>query len=75
MFRTDWSEENIKFYVDDVLLYTFVPKKYDDKHYPFRKPFYFLINLAVGGNLGGAVIDDAALPQKLYVDYIKVTKL
>jgi len=75
VFRTDWSKDNIKFYVDDVLLYTFVPKEYDDKHYPFRKPFYFLINLAVGGNLGGAVVDDTALPQKLYVDYIKVTKL
>lgn len=75
VFRADWTKENIKFYVDDSLLYTFVPKAYDDAHYPFRKPFYFLINLAVGGNLGGAVVDDSSLPQKLYVDYIKVTKL
>lgn len=75
VFRADWSEKDIKFYVDNALVYTFVPKAYDDANYPFNKPFYFLINLAVGGNLGGAVVDDSSLPQKLYVDYIKVTKL
>ncbi len=75
VFRADWSEKDIKFYVDNTLVYTFVPKAYDDANYPFNKPFYFLINLAVGGNLGGAVVDDSSLPQKLYVDYIKVTKL
>ncbi len=75
IFRADWSEKDIKFYVDNVLVYTFVPKVYDNVNYPFNKPFYFLINLAVGGNLGGAVVDDSALPQKLYVDYIKVSKL
>jgi len=75
IYRADWSEDDIKFYVDDALLYTFVPKTYDDENYPFRKPFYFLINLAVGGNLGGPEVNDMALPQKLYVDYIKVSKL
>jgi len=31
--------------------------------------------MAVGGNLGGAEINDKALPDKFYVDYIKVIEL
>lgn len=75
IFKADWGKDDIKFYVDGILLYTFTPKEYNDKEYPFRKPFYFIVNLAIGGNLGGAEVDDSALPQKLLVDYIKVTKL
>ena len=75
IFKADWGKDNIKFYVDGILLYTFTPKEYNDKVYPFRKPFYFIVNLAVGGNLGGAEVDESVLPQKLLVDYIKVTKL
>lgn len=75
IFRADWSDKDIKFYVDNALVYTFIPKAYDKANFPFNKPFYFLINLAVGGNLGGSIVDESSLPQKLYVDYIKVTKL
>ncbi|GAA4311591.1 hypothetical protein GCM10023115_32720 [Pontixanthobacter gangjinensis] len=74
-YKTVWTRDYIEFFVDGRQLYKFTPEKYDEKHYPFRKDFYFLINMAVGGNLGGAKIDDAALPDKFYVDYIKVTEL
>lgn len=75
IFKADWGKDDIKFYVDGILLYTFTPKEYTEKDYPFRKPFYFIVNLAVGGNLGGPEVDDSVLPQELFVDYIKVTKL
>ena len=74
-YKAIWTEEYIEFFVDDQQLYRFTPEKYDDETYPFRKDFYFLINMAVGGNLGGAEIDEEALPDKFYIDYIKVTEL
>ena len=74
-YKAVWTSDYIEFFVDGQQLYKFTPEKYDESHYPFRKDFYFLINMAVGGNLGGAEIDDAALPDKFYVDYIKVTEL
>jgi hypothetical protein len=37
---------------------------------PFRKPHYLLINLALGGAWGGE-IDDAVLPQKYLIDYVR----
>lgn len=73
-FKTIWTAENIQYFIDGKHVYTFTPKEYDDKHYPFRHPFYFLINMAVGGNFGGPEVDDSIFPLKFYVDYIKVTK-
>ena len=41
----------------------------------FTKPYYFLLNLAVGGSFTGFYnVDDitAPLPGKLYIDYVRV---
>lgn len=65
---------DVEYYVDGEHVYTFKPKVYDDANYPFRHPFYVLINMAIGGNFGGPEVDDSIFPQKFYIDYIKVTK-
>lgn len=74
-YKAVWTQNNISFYIDDKQVYEFVPQQYDKEHYPFRKPFYILMNMAVGGNLGGQEIDDTALPAKFYIDYVRVTEL
>ncbi|WP_114954495.1 glycoside hydrolase family 16 protein [Sphingosinicella terrae] len=41
--------------------------------WPFATPFHLILNIAVGGGWGGAQgIDDAALPQRMEVDYVRV---
>ena len=75
IYKTVWTEMHIKFFIDGNLVYTFVPKEYDEVHFPYRKPFYFLINMAVGCNFGGPEVDDSIFPAKFYVDYIKVSAL
>lgn len=40
--------------------------------WPFTVPYHLILNLAVGGDWGGAKgIDDAALPQRMSVDYVR----
>lgn len=40
--------------------------------WPFTVPYRLILNLAVGGDWGGAKgIDDAALPQQMRVDYVR----
>lgn len=40
--------------------------------WPFVRPYNLILNLAVGGNWGGAKgIDDAALPQRMTIDYVR----
>jgi beta-glucanase (GH16 family) len=41
--------------------------------WPFDVPFKMILNLAVGGDWAGARgIDDAAMPQRMEVDYVRV---
>lgn len=39
--------------------------------WPFDQNFYVILNLAIGGNLGGEV-DDAIFPVELKVDWVKI---
>jgi hypothetical protein len=40
--------------------------------HPFNEPFFFIINIAVGGNWPGSPNTTTYFPQWLYVDYIRV---
>jgi beta-glucanase (GH16 family) len=44
------------------------------KEWPFDKPFFLIMNIAVGGAWGraGGPIDDSVFPQRLLVDYVRV---
>lgn len=72
VFAIDWSKDKMDFFVDDVLVYTFNPIKKDENTWPFNQPFYFIINMAIGGNFGGPKVDDAMFPQDFIIDYVRV---
>ena len=41
--------------------------------WPFDAPFHLILNLAMGGSWAAARgMDDAALPQRMEVDYVRV---
>jgi beta-glucanase (GH16 family) len=67
VYSLDWSSTTIKFYVDNVVYYTFN----NSSGLPFNSPFFFIFNCAMGGNFGGAV-DPNFTAGSLEVDYIHV---
>ncbi len=71
-YAIDWTKDHIKFYVDNKLVYTFAPKDKKVEVWPYSQPFYFIINVAVGGNFGGPKVDDKIFPQEFIVDYVRV---
>lgn len=71
-YAADWSPDSIKFYVDEQLVYTFAPDNKSEDIWPFDQPFYFIINLAIGGNFGGPEVDDTIFPQEFVIDYVRV---
>lgn len=73
IYKTNWTKEAISFYIDNVLVYTFSPNDKNDKTWPFNKPFYIILNLAIGGNFGGPEVDDSIFPQEFIIDYVKVS--
>lgn len=75
LWRMDWDAENIKLYVDDLLLNEIdVTKTFNkDKEgkNPFRHPHYILLNLAIGGTNGGDP-SKTKFPARFEVDYVRV---
>ncbi|RYD86861.1 MAG: glycoside hydrolase family 16 protein, partial [Sphingobacteriales bacterium] len=46
------------------------------KVWPFDKRFHLLLNVAVGGDWGGAQgIDNSTFPNAMEVDYVRVYKM
>lgn len=76
VYSMDWSAEKIVISVDGKDYAVFEKKPGDQEaEWPFSKPFYLILNLAIGGAWGGVKgIDDAAFPQRMEVDYVRVYK-
>ncbi len=72
VYAMEWTADRIEFYFDGRKYHEFnVNDAGLGSDNPFRKPHFLLVNLALGGYTGGR-IDDAAMPQKFLVDYIRV---
>ena len=75
VYALDWTADSIKISMDDQVYFTFGNERTGDDAWPFNKPHHLLLNIAVGGNWGGAKgIDDSIWPQKMEVDYVRVYK-
>ncbi len=73
LYAVEWFDDRIDFFVDDHKYFTFEKESDNDDVWPFDKPHYLLLNLAIGGNWGGQQgIDDSIFPQQYIVDYVKV---
>lgn len=74
IYALEWTANNIKTYIDGVLLFTFDNDKLGNKDtWPFNVPFYLKLNLAWGGNWGGAQgVDETKLPAVYQIDYVRV---
>lgn len=71
IFGIEWGPEYINFYVDDVLYNRITPADVTGP-WVFDKPFYILINLAVGGSFVGSPNAETTFPQTMLVDYVRV---
>ncbi|WP_369415210.1 glycoside hydrolase family 16 protein [Belliella calami] len=65
-----WDENKIVWLLDDEVFHEqdISPAAMDE----FRKPFFLLINMAVGGNWPGNPDGTTILPQQMAVDYVRV---
>lgn len=73
VFGIEWGPNYINYYVDDVLYNQITPADVTGE-WIFDKPFYILINLAVGGSFVGSPNSETVFPQTMLVDYVRVYK-
>lgn len=72
VFTILWKANEIKWYVDETKFFTITPSDMQGEAYRFNGPFYFLFNVAVGGNLPGNPDETTVFPQQMEIDYVRV---
>lgn len=70
-FAIEWEPGEIRWFMDGILYSRKTTEDISPYNWPFDKDFHFLLNVAVGGNLGGDVVD-SMLPATMEVDYVRV---
>ncbi|MBI3138381.1 MAG: family 16 glycosylhydrolase [Sphingobacteriales bacterium] len=66
-YAVEWTVSSIKFFVDDVVFYSFG----NTGSLPFNQNFFVILNVAMGGSFGGAV-DPGFSSAAMEIDYIRV---
>lgn len=74
IYKTVWNEKSIAMYVDDFKYQEIGIEDASGEMGTFHKNFFFILNVAVGGQWPGFDIDDAQFPNEMIVDYIRVYK-
>lgn len=72
VFSMEWKQDQIKLFVDDNLFLTLNKADVGSSPYPFNAPFFFIFNVAVGGNWPGSPDATTTYPQRMIVDYVRV---
>lgn len=84
VFRLDWGPDEMRWYVDGIWYHTETSATwYSDAapgnpRAPFDEYFYFLMNVAVGGNWPGCTDPScitATFPQEMVIDWVRVYDL
>ena len=71
-YAIEWQAGQIKWFYDGAEYFTLTRADVGDRKWVFEHPFFIILNLAVGGTLGGMIGLDTAFPAQLQVDYVRV---
>lgn len=73
VFSIIWKENSIQFLLDDVQYYSVTSNEMlGGQPYPFNQDFFFVFNVAVGGDWPGSPDATTIFPQRMAVDYVRV---
>lgn len=71
IYAMEWTETYITFYVDGKAVYNYKPVELNAATWPFDKPAYIILNIAIGGTWGGKV-DNSIFPTTMTIDWVKL---
>ncbi|MEU2022175.1 lectin [Streptomyces sp. NPDC016469] len=72
-FAVDWAPDSITWSVDGNVYQHRTPADTNGNAWAFNKPFFLILNLAVGGYWPGDPDGSTAFPNQLVVDHVRVT--
>jgi beta-glucanase (GH16 family) len=71
VYRVVWTPDSITWSVDGVNYSTKTPANAGGNRWVFNQPFFFILNLAVGGQWPGYPDHTSVFPQTMVVDYVR----
>ena len=73
VYSVQWDSATVRMFVDSTVYFTYPNEHSGYDAWPFDNPMHLLLNIAVGGNWGGAKgVDTTIWPQRMEVDYVRV---
>lgn len=73
VYSIEWSADHIDAFVDGIKYFTFDNRNEGFETWPFDKRFHLLLNIAFGGDWGGAQgIDNSIVSARFYIDYVRM---
>jgi beta-glucanase (GH16 family) len=74
-YAVEWWPDRLEFFLDDTRYFVYRREREDDGVWPFDKPQYLILNLAIGGAWGGQKgVDDAIFPARYEIEYVRYLK-
>jgi beta-glucanase (GH16 family) len=70
VYAIEWFPNKINWYVNNKLFHTVTPKSVGANKWVFNKPYFLILNLAMGGRFTGD-LDPDLKSASMYVDYIR----
>jgi beta-glucanase (GH16 family) len=71
-YAIEWEKDEVRWYFAGMNYFTVTRTDIGDRKWVFNQPFFIILNLAVGGQLGGMVGLDTKFPSQYSVDYVRV---
>ncbi len=73
VYSMEWTSNQVVWSIDSVSYFSYFDPGLGVDAWPYHKDFFMILNVAVGGNWGGAQgVDDSIFPQAMMVDYVRV---
>ncbi len=72
VYALEWYPDHLDWYYDDELIFTFDNEYKSTEEWPFDIEHHVMLNLAIGGGLGGNIDHNGVWPQQMFVDYVRI---
>ena len=70
-YQMHWTAQSIRFGIDGVAHFEYLNPGTGSARWPFDAPQFLILNIAIGGDLGGKV-DNGIFPVQMEIDHVRV---